>query len=127
MCFSLTRRRRCRDELAKEGKRHEYRPQDLRERASPLRPVATATCAGVRNGNLLTTEGPFAETTKQLDGYFFVEAANLDETIAIADRIPPASAGTIEIRPVFELARLPPTRWAVAGDLCFQLQQARRC
>jgi hypothetical protein len=75
--------------------------------ASPLHPVATATCVRVRNGHRLTTDGPFAETTEQLGGYFLVEAANLDEAIAIAGRIPGASKGTVEIRPVFELSGLP--------------------
>jgi len=75
--------------------------------ASPLHPVATATCVRVRRGNRLTTDGPFAETTEQLGGYFLIEAANLDEAIAIAGRIPAASKGTIEIRPVFELSGLP--------------------
>ena len=75
--------------------------------ASPLHSVTTATCVRIRNGNRLTTDGPFAETTEQLGGYYLVEAANLDEAIAIAGRIPPARKGTIEIRPVFELSGLP--------------------
>jgi hypothetical protein len=99
VCFSLTRRRRCRDELAEGHKRHEYHPQDLREGASPLHPEATATCVRVRTGNRLATDGPFAKTTEQLGGFFLVEAANLDEAFAIAGRIPAASKGTVEIRP----------------------------
>lgn len=75
--------------------------------ASPLHPVATATCVRVRGGHRLTTDGPFAETTEQLGGYFLIEAANLDEAIAIAGRIPGARKGTVEVRPVFELAGLP--------------------
>jgi hypothetical protein len=78
--------------------------------ASPLHPVATATCVRVRGGNRLTTDGPFAETTEQLGGYFLVEAANLDDAIAIAGRIPAASKGTVEIRPVFEVSGLPRTK-----------------
>jgi hypothetical protein len=75
--------------------------------ASPLHPVATATCVRVRGGARLTTDGPFVETTEQLGGYFLIEADNLDDAIAIAGRIPGASKGTIEIRPVFELSGLP--------------------
>ena len=75
--------------------------------ASPLHPVATATCVRVRHGNRLTTDGPFAETTEQLGGYFLIDVANLDEAIAVAGRIPGASRGTIEIRPVVELPGLP--------------------
>jgi hypothetical protein len=89
---------------------HELAAQGRFLGASPLHPVATATCVRVRNGNRLTTDGPFAETTEQLGGYYLIEVANLDEAIAIAGRIPAASKGTVEIRPVFELSGLPPTK-----------------
>ncbi len=67
---------------------HELATQGRFRGASPLHPVATATCVRVRHGERLTTDGPFAETTEQLGGYFLVEAPNLDEAIAIAARIP---------------------------------------
>jgi len=51
--------------------------------------------------------GPFAETREQLGGYYLIEAKDLDEAIGIAERIPPASFGTIEIRPVMEIPGLP--------------------
>jgi hypothetical protein len=89
---------------------HELAMQGRFLGASPLHGVATATCVRVRGGTRLTTDGPFAETTEQLGGYFLVEATNLDEVIAIAGRIPGASKGTIEIRPVFELPGLPKAR-----------------
>lgn len=88
---------------------HELAAQGRFLGASPLHPVAMATCVRVRNGNRVTTDGPFAETTEQLGGYYLVEAANLDEAIAIAGRIPAATKGTVEIRPIFELSGLPPT------------------
>src|SRR5262245_4553641 len=75
--------------------------------ASPLHPVATATSVRVRDGKRLVTDGPFAETREQLGGYFLVEAKDLDEAIGIAGRIPGARKGTVEIRPVMELAGLP--------------------
>jgi hypothetical protein len=75
--------------------------------ASPLHPVATATSVRVRNGARLITDGPFAETTEQLGGYYLVEAADLDEAITIAGRIPGAKWGTVEVRPVVELPNLP--------------------
>jgi hypothetical protein len=78
--------------------------------ASPLHPVTTATCVRVRNGNRLMTDGPFAETTEQLGGYFLIDVANLDEAIAVAGRIPAASKGTVEVRPVVELAGLPASK-----------------
>ena len=75
--------------------------------AGPLHPVATATSVRVRDGKRLVTDGPFAETREQLGGYYSVEAKDLDEAMAIAERIPPARYGTIEIRPVLEIAGLP--------------------
>lgn len=75
--------------------------------ASPLQPVSSATTVRVRNGKHLVTDGPFAETREQLGGYFLIEAKDLDEAIGIAGRIPAARMGTIEIRPVTEIAGLP--------------------
>lgn len=75
--------------------------------ANPLQSVATATSVRVRNGKSLVTDGPFAETREQLGGYFLVEAADLNEAIAIAGRIPAARKGTVEVRPVLEIPGLP--------------------
>ncbi len=77
--------------------------------AAPLHPVSTATSVRVRDGKRLVTDGPFAETREQLGGYFLIEAHDLDEAMGIAARIPGARKGTIEIRPVMELAGLPET------------------
>jgi hypothetical protein len=78
--------------------------------ASPLKPTSTATSVRVREGKRLVTDGPFAETREQLGGYFLIDAADLDEAIAIAARIPMARRGTVEIRPVIEMAGLPESR-----------------
>ena len=75
--------------------------------ASPLHSVATATSLRVREGKRLITDGPFAETREQLGGYYLIDARDLDEAIAVAERIPPARVGTIEIRPVMEIGGLP--------------------
>ena len=75
--------------------------------ASPLHPISTATSVRVREGKRLVTDGPFAETREQLGGYYLIDAGNLDEAIRIAERIPPARFGTIEIRPVMEIEGLP--------------------
>ena len=75
--------------------------------SAPLHPTSTATSVQVREGKRLVTDGPFAETREQLGGYYLVDAPDLDAAIDIAARIPPARAGTIEIRPVIELAGLP--------------------
>ncbi|MBD1865661.1 MULTISPECIES: YciI family protein [Trichocoleus] len=74
---------------------------------APLHPVATATSIRVRDGKSLITDGPFAETHEQLGGFFLIDAQDLDEAIAIASRIPGAKVGTVEIRPVIEVAGLP--------------------
>jgi hypothetical protein len=75
--------------------------------SAPLHPVATATSVRVREGKSLVTDGPFAETREQLGGFYLVNAQDLDEAIAIAARIPGAKVGTVEIRPVLEIAGLP--------------------
>jgi hypothetical protein len=75
--------------------------------AAPLQPTATATSVRVRAGKRVVTDGPFAETREQLGGYFMIEVRNLDEAIEIAGRIPGARLGTVEIRPVIEIAELP--------------------
>lgn len=86
---------------------HELHEKGQFVAASPLQAVATASSVRVRNGNRLVTDGPFAETREQLGGYFLVEAEDLDEAIDIAGRIPGARKGTVEVRPVLELAGLP--------------------
>lgn len=67
-----------------------------------LKPVATATTVRVRDGKRLTTDGPFAETREQLGGFYMIEAKDLDEALAIAERIPSARIGSIEVRPILE-------------------------
>jgi hypothetical protein len=79
--------------------------QDMKKNGSyigghQLQPIAVATTVRVRNGKKSVTDGPFAETKEQLGGYFLVEAKDLDEALAIAERIPSAADGSIEVRPV---------------------------
>jgi hypothetical protein len=75
--------------------------------AAPLYPTSTATSVRVREGKRVVTDGPFAETREQLGGFFMIDASDLDEAIAIAERLPMASRGTIEVRPVVDLPGLP--------------------
>ena len=75
--------------------------------ASPLHSVTAATSLRIRDGKRSITDGPFAETTEQLGGYYIIDVENLDEAIEIASRIPPAKKGTIEIRPIENLLGLP--------------------
>ena len=65
-----------------------------------LQPTSTATTVRIRNGKTLVTDGPFAETKEQLGGYYLVEAKDMDEALKIAERIPSARYGSIEVRPV---------------------------
>lgn len=68
-----------------------------------LQPAETATCVRVSGGRTLMTDGPFADTKEVLGGFCLVEAANLDEAIALAARIPAARlGGVVEVRPVVQ-------------------------
>lgn len=67
-----------------------------------LHPVETATTVRVRDGETLTTDGPFAETAEWLGGFYIFECADLDEAIAWAAGIPGAKDGSVEVRPVME-------------------------
>lgn len=71
--------------------------------SAPLHSVTTATSLRIKNGKIQLTDGPFAETTEQLGGYYIVDVDNLDEALAIASRLPPAQKGTVEVRPIFPL------------------------
>lgn len=75
--------------------------------AAPLHPTNETTCVRMRDGQRLVTDGPFAETREQIGGYFLVEAADVNEAIEIAARIPGARIGTVEVRPVTEVEGLP--------------------
>jgi len=67
---------------------------------APLRPTEDATTIRVRNGETITTDGPFAETKEILAGFFVLELDNLDEALAAAAKIPVARSGSVEVRPV---------------------------
>jgi hypothetical protein len=67
-----------------------------------LRPPAEATTVQVRDGRVLLTDGPFAETKDQIGGFILIECGDLDEAIEIAARHPAAGYGKIEIRPLVE-------------------------
>ena len=69
--------------------------------AAQLQPAETATCVRVAGGRTLMTDGPFADTKEVLGGFALIEAANLDEAIEVAARIPAARfGGAVEVRPV---------------------------
>lgn len=69
--------------------------------AAQLQPAEMATCVRLTGGRTLVTDGPFADTKEVLGGIVLVEAANLDEAIELAARVPAARlGGTVEVRPV---------------------------
>ena len=65
-----------------------------------LQPITTATSIRVRDGETLTTDGPFAETKEVLGGYYLIDVDTIDEALDWAAKIPGAKHGTIEVRPV---------------------------
>lgn len=68
-----------------------------------LQSTSTATTVRVQAGRTITTDGPFAETKEALGGYYLIEAPDLDAAIDCAARIPGATHGSIEVRPIHEL------------------------
>jgi hypothetical protein len=68
-----------------------------------LRPTGDATTVQVRNGEVLTSDGPFAETKEQIGGFYLVDCKDVDEAIEVAAKIPGARIGTIEVRPIWEM------------------------
>ena len=81
--------------------------QEVRDRgafiaAEALQPVATATTVRVRDGQTVTTDGPFAETKELLGGFYLIDARDLDEAIELAAKIPGAREGSIEVRPIWD-------------------------
>jgi len=72
-----------------------------------LQPVATATSVRIRQGRLMVSDGPFAETKEVLTGFYLLEARDLNEAIQLAAKIPPATVGCIEIRPVRPIRSAP--------------------
>ena len=76
------------------------RPASRRRRAAPDQHGDAVRVEGARGGDVVTTDGPYAETKEALTGYYLIEADDLDEAIAIAAEIPAAWDGAVEVRPV---------------------------
>jgi hypothetical protein len=73
------------------------------EGGARLRPTSDATSVRVRDGEIVTFDGPFAETKEQMGGYYVVNCKDLDEAIEIAAKIPGAAEGCIEVRPIWDM------------------------
>jgi hypothetical protein len=80
-----------------------FRASGVLVAAEALQPIDTAATVRVRNGKMLVTDGPFAETKEQLAGFYLLDARDLNEALQLAARIPPAREGSIEVRPIREL------------------------
>ncbi len=71
--------------------------------ANALQPSTTATSVAMRNGEMITTHGPFVEAKEQLGGYYVLNCENLDEALQWAAKCPGAQFGTIEVRPIMAI------------------------
>jgi hypothetical protein len=72
----------------------------LSEGGEALESISTATTVRVRDGETITTDGPFAETNEVLGGYYVLNCKDLDEAIEVAAQCPGARNGSIELRPI---------------------------
>ena len=84
----------------------EIRPTGAVVAGEALHAMTSATTVRVRDGKTLTTDGPFAETHEHLGGFYLLECKDLDEAIAWAAKIPTATEGSIEIRPVVDFSNM---------------------
>src|SRR5271154_7202647 len=81
----------------------EMNERGLLQGGERLRPSGDATTVRVRDGETLTSDGPFAETKEQIGGYFVVDCKDLDEAIEVAAKLPAAADLAIEVRPIWEM------------------------
>ena len=88
---------------------------DVMRGGEALHEAKTATSVRVRSGDVLVTDGPFAETKEEFGGFYLIDAANLDEAIKWAAKIPGATRGTIEIRPVVDFSSADDSEHVPAG------------
>jgi hypothetical protein len=72
--------------------------------SAPLQRPETATTVRVRDGETLNIDGPYAETTEWLGGYFILDCGDLDEALELAARCPTAHRGSVEVRPIMEVS-----------------------
>ena len=95
------------DVMAAESEGYNAFTKDIRDRGifeagEALHPTSSATTVRVKDGQTVTTDGPFAETKEALGGFYLVNAKDLDEAIELAAKIPGARNGSIELRPIME-------------------------
>ena len=71
--------------------------------SQPLHRPETAATVRVRDGKTMVTDGPFAETSEWLGGYYYIDVPTREDAIAIAARIPGARTNSIEVRQILDL------------------------
>ena len=82
---------------------HEMGARGVLRGGERLRPTTDATTVRVSNGEVLVSDGPFAETKEQMGGFYVIDCKDLDEAIEIASKVPAAQHGTIEVRPIWDM------------------------
>jgi hypothetical protein len=87
----------------------ELRAADAMRGGEQLQDGRTATTVRVRDGKTIVTDGPFAETKEEFGGFYLIEAANLDEALKWAAKVPGAQWGSIEVRPIVPVMESMPT------------------
>jgi hypothetical protein len=90
------------EESSAESWLEEVQRRGVRRDGSRLRPVSDATTVRLRDGEVLVSDGPFAETKEQIAGFDVIDCEDLDEAIEVASKHPVATYGTIEVRPFWE-------------------------
>lgn len=80
----------------------EMERRGVRLEGHPLESIEHATTVRVRDGEVMLTDGPFADTKEFIGGYDVLECADLDEALEVAAKHPVAKYGTIEVRPFRE-------------------------
>ena len=88
----------------------------IRKYGNPLRPPSDATTVRVRDGKVVLTDGPFADTKEKMAAYELIECASLEEAIDVASQHPMAKAATVEVRPIWaDLVKLTERRPSSSG------------
>ena len=82
------------------GYNTELRGAGVLRAGGELKPTHSATTVRVRDGKIVTVDGPFAETKEQLGGYYIIDVPHLDDAVKWAARCPAAHGGSIEVRPI---------------------------
>jgi hypothetical protein len=91
-----------REERSAEPWVEEMQRRGVRRDGSRLRPLSDATTVRLRGGEVVLSDGPFAETKEHIAGYDIIECDDLDEAIEVASKHPVAKFGAIEVRPFWE-------------------------